>query len=144
MIRAAALAAVALAAAGCDGGSDRLSERELRERANAICARYDEQIDEVAAPTSADEVARFAERAAELTREGVAELRALEPPAELEEDYARFLAEGDGVVALSERLARAARAGDVAELETILAEAQESERRSDRIARELGLDDCAD
>jgi hypothetical protein len=141
--RSAAVLAVALLAA-CGGGNDRLSEPEFRERANAICADFERQIDALSEPSSAEEVERFAAQASDLARRGVDELRALEPPAALEEDYDRFLDEGDAVVELSERLERAARDRDVAELQEILAEAEESERRSDRLARELRLDDCAE
>ena len=47
------------------------------------------------------------------------------------------------MVALSERLERAARDTDVRELERILEQAEETDRRSDALARELGLNECA-
>ena len=144
MSRSVVILALALVAAACGGGGDRLSEGEFRERANAVCADYEQQIDALSEPTSPEEVERFAARATQLARSGVGELRELEPPEELDDEYDRFLAEGDAVVELSERLERAARDRDVAELQKILAEAEASEERSDRLARELGLDRCAE
>lgn len=138
-----AVAALAVLVTGCGGGGDdRLSEQDFRRQANAICTEYDGRVEELGEPSSADEVVEFAAQAAELTRSGVAEMRALRPPEKLEPAFDRFLAEGDTVVELSEQLARAARAQDTAQLEQIVAEAQASDRRSDRAARELGLTAC--
>jgi hypothetical protein len=142
-VRRAAVA-LALLAAGCGGGDDRLSEEEFRERANAVCADYDRQVEKLGEPSSVDEVEDFAAKAADLTRRGVGELRELEPPDELQPDYDRFLAEGQTVVELSDRLERAARDRDAEELQKILREAQASDRRSDQIAKRLGLDECAE
>jgi hypothetical protein len=137
------LAALAVACGG-GGGGDRLSREELQSRVNAICAKIDRRLQALGEPESIDEVAEFARKATRLAQDGVAELRALEPPEDDERQYDRFLAEGDRVVALSRRLERAAREADSEALEQILQEARDSEERSDRVARNLGFDECAE
>jgi hypothetical protein len=144
MSRALLLLPLAALAAACGGGDDRLSREELQSRVNAICTKVDRQLQELGEPASIDEVAEFARKATRLAREGVADLRALEPPEDDEQQYDRFLAEGDRVVALSTRLEKAAEDADAEALEQILEEARASEERSDRIARDLGFVECAE
>lgn len=145
MTRLVLLLPLAALAVACGGdGDDRLSREVLASKVNAICAKFDRQLTALGDPSSIDEVAEFARKATGLAREGVAELRSLEPPEEDEQQYDRFLAEGDRVVELSSRLEKAARDADAEELEQILREAQESERRSDRVARDLGFVECAE
>jgi hypothetical protein len=144
MTRALLLLPLAAVAMACGGGDDRLSQEELQSRVNAICAKVDRQVKALGEPESIDEVAEFARKATRLAREGVAELRALEPPEDDERQYDRFLAEGDRVVALSRRLEKAAEEADADALEQILQEARDSEERSDRVARDLGFDECAE
>lgn len=144
MRRALLLLPLAAVAVACGGGDDRLSREELQSRVNAICAKVDRQLQALGEPESIDEVAEFARKATSLAREGVAELRALEPPEDDERQYDRFLAEGDRVVALSRRLEKAAEEADAEALEQILQEARDSEERSDRVARDLGFDECAE
>jgi hypothetical protein len=144
MSRALLLLPLAAVAVACGGGDDRLSRGELQSRVNAICVEVDSQVKALGEPESIDEVAEFARKATRLAREGVAELRALEPPKDDERQYDRFLAEGDRVVALSRRLEEAAEEADAEALEQILQEARDSEDRSDRVARDLGFDECAE
>lgn len=144
MSRLLLLVPLAALVAACGGGDDRLSREELQTEVNAICAEINRELEALGEPSSIDEVAEFARRATRLAREGVADLRALEPPEEDERQYDRFLAEGDRVVALSRRLEKAAEEADAEALEQILREARESERRSDRVARDLGFDECAE
>ena len=144
MSRALLLLPLAALAMACGGDDDRLSREELQSHVNAICVKIDRELQGLGQPESIDEVAEFARKATRLAREGVAELRALEPPEEDEQQYDRFLAEGDRVVALSRRLERAAREADSEALEQILEEARDSEERSDRVARDLGFEECAE
>jgi hypothetical protein len=138
------LVPLAALAASCGGGGDRLSHEELRTKVNAICGEVNREIAALGNPQSLEEVAVFASKATKLARDGVADLRALEPPEDAEESYDRFLVEGDKAVELSGRLERAARKEDAAELQRILREAQASDERSDRLAAGLGFDECAE
>jgi hypothetical protein len=140
------LAAAGLLAGGCgDGDGDgRLSAAELRERANAICREYDERIENLGEPGSLEEVPEFVNEAIPIIEEGLAELRELEPPEDLEADYDRMLDETEKSVGVAERLRDAAAEGSQQAVRDALEEGNAADSESDRIARELGLEECAD
>jgi hypothetical protein len=139
------LAAAGLLAAGCGGGSDgRLSEAEFREQANAICSEYDGRIEDLGEPGSLEEVPEFVNQAIPVIEDGLAELRELEPPEELEADYDRMLDETEKSVGVAERLRDAAAEGSRQAVQDALEEGNAADSESDRIARELGLEECAD
>ena len=148
MTRLAAIALLAAAGAlagGCAGGNDgRLSEAEFREQANAICVEYDQRIEDLGEPGSLEEVPEFVNEAIPIIEEGLAELRELEPPEELEADYDRMLDETERSVGVAERLRDAAAEGDQQAVQDALEEGTAADSESDRIARDLGLEECAD
>lgn len=79
-----------------------------------------------------------------IIEEGLAELRELEPPEDLEPDYDRMLDETERSIGVAERLRDAAAEGDQQAVQEALEEGNAADSESDRIARELGLDECAD
>ncbi len=137
------LALVALAACSGGGADERLSREEYAKRADAICAEYDRRIERLEDPRSVAELARLAEEALPIAREGVRRLRALEPPAELRADVRRWLERNDRNVAMIEALRDAARAGQTTRVRQIASEATENEEEADRLARRIGLRACA-
>jgi hypothetical protein len=144
-LTSAALAAcvlVLLSACGGDGSGDRLSEEEFREQANAICAEYDEKIDAIETPGSPEDIAGYVEQVIPVVEDGLAELRALNPPEELEEDYETMLDEREKAIPAARALSEAAVEEDPAAVEDAIAQGQEADEASDRVATELGLDEC--
>lgn len=134
---------LALAACG-GGGDDRLSTDELREQADAICAEYERQLDDLEEPDNFEELVAYAEDASAALEDGLADLRELEPPEELEENYDAWLATGDDAVDRIEELRAAAEDEDQAAIETLFESADESDEESDQLARDLGLEECSD
>jgi hypothetical protein len=146
MKRAAGLAAVlALLGAACGGGDDgdRLSEEEFRTQANAICEEYDAKIAEIGSPESPEDIPEFVEQGIPVIEEGLAELRALNPPAELEEDYNAMLDETEKAIPAARDLSEAAAEGDAEAVQEAIEQGQRADEASDRFATELGLDACA-
>jgi cysteine sulfinate desulfinase/cysteine desulfurase-like protein len=142
---AAVLAAVATATASCRNGDGdgRLSREEFLRRADAICADYDARLARLGNPASIAELGRLAARALPIAREGVAKLRALEPPEELARDVERWLARNDENVSRIAAIGEAAQADDATRVQEIASAATANERRADALARRLGLRDCA-
>jgi hypothetical protein len=141
----AALAAcvlVLLSACGGDGSGDRLSEEQFREQANAICAEFDEKISALETPGSPEDIPGYVEEVIPLVEEGLAELRALNPPEEFEEDYETMLDETAKAIPAGRALSEAAVDQDPAAVEAAIAQGQEADEASDRVANELGLDEC--
>jgi hypothetical protein len=141
---AVGLALAAAIAAGCGGGGDeRLSTDEFRQRANGICERYDAKIAAIGDPASPEEIPGFMEKTIPLIRQGLAELRALNPPEEFEQDYERMLAVTERAIPAAEQLADAAEKQDAEAVQDALQAGEAADKESDRIALQLGLDKCA-
>lgn len=144
----ALVASAAFAAAGCggDGGGsgDRLSAAEFREAANAICAEYDQKIQELGEPESLEDLTEFIGRAIPIIEEGFKKLDELQPPEELEADWDRATEVNAENLQLTKDLQAAAESGNEARVQEILAQAGQNEEETDRLARELGLQRCGE
>jgi hypothetical protein len=135
---------LSVVAAGCDGGGEsRLSKEEFQQQANAICKRYDKKIAAIGTPTSAAEIPAFVEKGIPLIRQGLAELRALEPPAELQDDFDQMLDETEKTIPAAQKLADAAAKQDVAAVQEAIKAGNDANTASDRLATRLGLSQCA-
>jgi hypothetical protein len=144
LIRAALAAGilVLLSACGGDGSEDRLSAEEFRDQANAICAEYDEKISALEAPGSPEDIPGYVEEVIPLVEEGLAELRALNPPEEFEEDYETMLDETEKSIPAARALSAAAVEEDATAVQDAIAQGQRADEASNRAADELGLDEC--
>lgn len=140
-----ALAAAAAATAGCGGGGSdgRLSTDEFRQRANAICERYDAKIAAIGSPTSPDDIPEFVDKGIPLIQQGIAELRALKPPEEFEQDYDRMLDSTAQAIPAARDLADAAPKQDAEAIQAALQAGEAADQESDQIATKLGLYKCA-
>jgi hypothetical protein len=138
-----AVALVATTAACGGGGDDRLSQEEFQKQANAICDKYDNQIQALGSPSSPEEVSGFVDQVIPLLQKGISELRGLKPPAEAEDDYDRMLDETEKAVPAARKLAHAAEENDAVALQEALAAARKADQASDEIATKLGLTGCA-
>jgi predicted nuclease with TOPRIM domain len=144
------LALAAAVVAGC-GGEDSSSTGEFVANANRICREGEAKIQEVAkerpqAAESLEEqrkvVADTLERTAEAYQPYMERLRALEPPADLEENWTSFL---DGVERAFDKipeLADATRDGDQKRLTELSEEFTQIARDTRPFAEDNRLDDC--
>ena len=131
-------------AAGCGGGGgDGLSQEEFRQQADAICAKYDNKIQALGSPQSPADIPAYVQKGIPLLRQGIAELRALNPPADVEDDYNRMLNETAKAIPAAEKLADAAEKGDTAAVQEAIREGQQADQASDELATKLGLGRCA-
>jgi len=131
-------------AAGCGGGGgDGLSQEEFRQQADAICAKYDKKIQALGSPQSPADIPAYVQKGIPLLRQGIAELRALNPPADVEDDYNRMLNETAKAIPAAEKLAEAAEKGDAAAVQDAIREGQQADEASDELAAKLKLDRCA-
>jgi hypothetical protein len=134
--------AVLVLAAGC-GGDDRLSREEFVSEAEAICEDFDQRVNEVDEPESADDVERYVNEVRPVVEDGLNELKGLEPPEEFEEQWNELVAKNDESLEAFDDLAEAAVSGDEDRLEEITEEASRRDEESDRIAQDLGLEKCS-
>ena len=134
---------VAGLAAGCGGGSGRLSKAESAKRADAICTKYNAKIQALGRPTAVSGLPAYVDKALPLARKGDDELRALKPPKDEAQTAKEWLDQNDSVVGSMERLRDAAKKGDRAGIQTALNEASSANRTANGLARRLGLRVCA-
>jgi hypothetical protein len=141
-------ASAALAGAGCggDGGGsgEQLSAAEFREQADAICAEYDQKIQDLGEPESLEDLTAFIGRAIPIIEEGFNKLDELQPPEELEADWDRAMEVNAENLQLTKDLQAAAETGNEQRVQEILAQASQNEEQTDRLARDLGLERCGE
>lgn len=138
-----AASSAVLALAAC-GGDEQLSQAELREQGNAICAKYDKQIDEIAVPSAVEEIPAYVTKAAPIVEREIEALKELDPPAEDQQTFDQMIAEEEKTLAAGRSLGDAAEKGDDAAVEKALNEGNTASDKADEHARTLGLDDCVD
>jgi hypothetical protein len=127
--------------AGC-GGDDRLSREEFVSEAEAICDEFDQRVEDVDEPQSAEDVERYVNEVRPVIEDGLDELRELQPPEELEEQWDELVARNDESLEVLDDLSQAAADGDEARLQEISDEASRQDNETDRIARAIGLQKC--
>ncbi|WP_217912806.1 hypothetical protein [Miltoncostaea marina] len=140
---AVAAAAAVIAGCGDDGGSG-LSADEFRERADAICADAERQLDGLEEPTSAEGLLPFLRSGLEIQNTQLEALKGLEPPEDLKGTFDEAVAlledQQDEITATADRI----EAGEDAE--TVIREADPKidgiNDQADAKAKELGLTVC--
>ena len=139
--------AAALIAAGCGGGGDNgeLSSEEYLQRADAICAAFEEQLDAIDQPTSADGFVPFLRQILPIIRAQIDELRELNPPSDIADqvDEAENLLEEQADI--TEQTID--RVEDGGEDPTVVANEvgprlQELNQDAEQIADDIGLQEC--
>ena len=132
-----------LLAAGCGGGSSaRLSKAEFQSQANAICAKYQKQLNQLQTPTNLDEIPDLVEQALEILNKEVDEIAALNPPEELQSQFDAMIAASNDTKAAADDLSAAAKSNDQAAVQKALDEGNQAGTKADQIASGLGLTDC--
>ena len=141
----AALAGVlTLLVTACGGDGDvRLSEEEFQSQGNAICTKYQEQLDDLGTPSSLDEIPELVDQALAILDKEVDEIGALNPPEELQSDFDKLLAATDRTKAAADDLSTAAKSGDQAAVQQALDEGNAATKEADDLASNLGLNECA-
>src|SRR4051812_43490439 len=92
-LMACAVAALALIAAGCGGGGGgkELTKDEYSSQLNKICADLDAKNKEIGDPTTIAEIGEKGDDLLAAFDDALAEVKNLNPPAELEEAHNEFL-----------------------------------------------------
>ena len=140
---AALVGVFVLLAAGCGGGSSaRLSKTEFQSQANAICAKYQKQLNQLQTPTNLDEIPDLVEQALEILNKEIDEISALNPPQELQSQFDAMIAASNDTKAAADDLSAAAKSNDQAAVQKALDEGNQASTKADEIASDLGLTDC--
>ena len=139
----AALVGVLVLLAGCGGGDDtRLSREEFESQANAICAKYQKQLNALGTPSSVEEIPDLVEQALAILNKEVAEIAALNPPTDMQTEFDAMIEASNNTKAAANDLSQAAKDGDQAAVQKALDEGNAASKKADQVATQLGLDSC--
>lgn len=146
MLRAAAAVTVAgtVLVAGCGKAKKPITRLEYAQRADAICAPYNQQTAQLRGRGSGVEaLATVAEKTLQLLDRATARLHALPLPRGGEALARRWLASLDRLRTDVVRIRDAARANDLAAVREAALKAQRDDDGSNELARRLGLQACS-
>jgi len=139
----AALVGVLVLLAGCGGGGDtRLSREGFESQGNAICAKYQKQLQAVGNPSSIDEIPDLVDQAVAILNKEIAEIAALNPPADMQTEFDALIDASNNTKDAADDLSQAAKDGDRAAVQKALDEGKAASEKADQIATQLGLDSC--
>lgn len=135
-------ATLALAVAAC-GGGDNEDDADFISQVNAVCADYGPRLAFLAPPAEdVEEWAAVGGDLGDLLEASVNELRQLEPPEGLEEDYAAWLEQRTTMATAMRDVQAAGGLHDEAGVEEALQQVEAGIAEADAIAEEAGFDEC--
>jgi hypothetical protein len=136
-------ACLVLAAAACGGDGDD-ADADFVSQVNAICADYGPKLALIPPPAEAkDEWAAIGADMADLLEASVNELRLLEPPDSLNEEFADWLALRDELAATMRDVQTAGGLHDDSGLEAGLQRVDSTVAEADSLAGDLGFSECS-
>ncbi len=138
-------ASAALVLAGCGGSSSSSSSSSnFTSEANAICAQFGAQINALPAPSNTGaSAAASLDAQIPIEQAEIAKLKALTPPSSQASDWQTALSNLEQTIALSPQLSAAAKAGDAAQVQALVAKAKPLTDEATSVANKLGLTKCA-
>jgi hypothetical protein len=134
-----------LLVAACGGGTSEdhaLTADQFRRQADAICTQYEGKIKALGSPSSLDDLGDYVDQVIPIIAEGNGKLADLQPPEELADDWDRAMELQDQNLGVAKDLQHAIRDQDTAEVQELLQKLDETDAKSNQIARGIGLEDC--
>jgi hypothetical protein len=128
--------------ASSTGGGTSLSAADFRKQADAICAKYEQKLNDIGQPTSASELGDFVDQAVPLIEQGNNDLQKLKPPGELQADWDKAMAIQDENLQKTRDLQDAVHKNDQAAIQNALADLGSNQAESQRLAAKIGLENC--
>jgi hypothetical protein len=124
------------------GGGKRLTKEEYASKADAICAKGNQQTKVLQNPSNLSELADVADKTIPILDNTIRDLRKLKPPANEQDTVDQWLAEvgklRDDLTGIRDR----AKDKDMQGIQTVATKAQEHTMRSNELGTELGMKVC--
>ena len=124
-------------------GGERSTQSSWAEAASAACLEALNEVESLGEPDTPAEVARDLERYNAVGRKLDVKLRSLEPAPQERERAQRMIEAYAAVLPVQERMARAILRGDLETADNLTTQMQRLGSAGDRLALDLGADDCA-
>jgi hypothetical protein len=139
------LALIVLAGCGGGGGSDKaLSREEYASQADAICAKYKRQTDELDRPANLSDLANVADQVVPILKKARDELRDLNPPANEQGTADEWLDQFDVIISDVEKIRDKAKENNAQGVQKLAQPALQHNQRANQLATQLGMKTCAE
>lgn len=138
---AVALATTALMLSSCGSSAKPLTRAELTAKANAICKTVTAKLAGHTVKTQQD-IARVATELASFEESALADLSKLVPPAELEDDWKKFVAGAQTLAENTSKLGEYAKANRLKQAHALITSSQAVQQQMVTIAKRDGLKSC--
>ena len=137
-----ALALVFLSGCGGGGGGPALTKEQYATKADAICGKYNKQVNALGNPNNLQDLAKVADKTLPILGAAVDELDALKPPASEKAIADQWLTQVRNLKDDLQEIRDKAKAGDAPGIQSVLPKAQDHNSKSNSLAAELGMSVC--
>lgn len=142
-MRAALIALVAVLLAGCGGGKGKpLSKEEYASKADAICAKYNQQTKALASPQNLSDLAKLADKTLPILGNAIRDISKLTPPASEKALSDQWLTQVRNLEDDLREIRDKAKAGDTQGVQAVAPKATEHNAQSNQLATQLGMSVC--
>jgi hypothetical protein len=137
-----ALALVFLSGCGGGGGGPALTKQQYATKADAICGKYNKQVNALGNPNNLQDLAKVADKTLPILGSAIDKLDALKPPASEKAKADQWLTQVRNLKDDLQEIRDKAKAGDAPGIQSVLPKAQDHNSKSNSLAAELGMSVC--
>lgn len=144
MRRASSLALALVFLSGCGGGGSgpALTKQQYAAKADSICGKYNNQVNDLGSPTNLRDLATVADKTLPILAGAIDKLDALKPPASEKAKADQWLTQVRNLKDDLQEIRDKAKASDAPGIQSVLPKAQDHNSRSNSLAAELGMSVC--
>jgi hypothetical protein len=130
---------------GCGGGGGSgkpLTKEEYASKADAICGKYNQQINSLANPKNLSDLAKVADKTLPVLDHAITDIGKLEPPASEKALSDQWLAQVRNLKDDLQEIRDKAKSNDIQGVQAVVPKATDHNAKSNALASQLGMSVC--
>ncbi len=139
----AATTIVSCGSSPSDPSEDAKGTKDFVEKADSICAGYNEKFAKTEEVQTLEELAKQTAQVLDLYEEQLAQLRNIDPPSEVQDDFEEYLATLEERNETVRQAHEAAKEGDEQQVRAAFDKGQEEVAREQELAQKIGFKECS-